>query len=54
MFGQLFCLFPRYVQRWGICPHKLEKILRFFLESAYNLHNFALSKETNDTVNDKV
>ena len=53
-FGQLFGLIPRFVQRSFVCPHKLEKIPRNFLESAENRHIFALSKETNDKDNNKV
>ena len=52
--GQLFGLFPRFVQRCGVRPYKLEKNLRFFLESAEKHRNFALSKETDDTDNNKV
>ena len=40
--GQLFGLFPRFVRRCGVCPYKLEKNLRFFLESEENRRNFAL------------
>ena len=53
-FGQLFGLFPRYVQRCGVCPYKLEKNLGFFLESEEIRRNFASSKETDDTDNNKV
>ena len=43
-FGLLFGLFLRFVQRLFVCPHKLEKNLSFFLESAENRHIFALAK----------
>ena len=32
MFGQLFGLFPRFVQNPGNCPYKFEKNRRIFLE----------------------
>ena len=44
MFGQLFGLFPLFVQRSVVCPHKFEKNRMFFLESAKNRLNFAVSK----------
>ena len=39
-FGQLFGLFLRYVQRSFICPHKFEKNLQNFLETAQIHRNY--------------
>ena len=43
-FGQLICYYPRFVHYRGVCPHKLKKNWRCFLESAPNRRNFASTK----------
>ena len=53
-FGLLFGLFLRFVQRSFVCPHKLEKNPRNFLEPKEKHYIFAVSKETNDKDNNKV
>ncbi len=52
--GQHFGLFPLFVRKWGVCPYKLEKNSRFFLESEENRRNFALSKRNRRRDNNKV
>ena len=41
LFGQFLRGFPRFGQRRDVCPYKLKKKWRIYLELAQNRRNFA-------------